>query len=171
MSRTDVTNITVVNNTQFIEQVNSAGKTNGMTPVPNDTPVTKAAQAYETSLIDALTKAWAAKFPNLDPNDIDSGLMQPYSANVGGTAPQCALDLITQDFQNWNIPTESKAQEQIAKTITEHLQSNGGVTSSASGSFQVNSNQSIAWMARFGEFSVTASQNGVIYAFTAANQF
>jgi hypothetical protein len=176
MSRSDSTTIVnVVNTNIFINEVNNAGQNIGMGPVSPTASIDKAAQQYNAALQAKLLTSYNAVFGSALPGENqDNGYMGPIQNLVPGDAPQCVVDQVNQDFSVWGLPGSTDIGTVIAKSITLHLANQGGVTNFASGSLQVTSNETIAWMAYFGTFSIEAgeqSELGAVYAFGAALQF
>jgi hypothetical protein len=173
MSRSSSTTIvnTVNNVTIYVDQVNKAGKSIGMTPVKPGSSISDAAQQFEKALQAKLVSDFKAIY-NVDlTQNIDNGYAGPVSAIKPGNAPQCIVDQIQQDLTNWNLPITANLPTQMAQTITQHIVNQGGVANHAAGTLQVNSNEKLLWMAWFGTFDIENDQQGVVYAFGASVSF
>lgn len=174
MSAGPIVSITVTNNSTAVSQLNNAGQSVGMQPVSENTPVTQAAQQFEQSLMSTLTTTqWAKEFPNvtLPATNTDNGYMGPFTSDIVGTAPQCIVTQVGQDFSNWGLPTNTTLPTTIATTVANELVFQGGVQNFIGGTFQVSSNENICWLAGYGSFDVTQSELGVVWVFAAALSF
>lgn len=164
--------VNVVNQNVFINEVNAAAPGAGMGPVAPGTPIEKAAQQYNAALVAKLGTTFAAVFGSpLSAENQDNGYMGPIANLNPGDAPQCVVDQVNMDFQQWGLPGTTDVATTIARSITLHLANQGGVTNYTSGTLQVTSNESIAWMAYYGTFSIEQGELGAVYAFGAALQF
>jgi len=164
--------VNVTNTTVYINSCNAARKAGGLKPLPSDVSVSKATQAMKTALVGQVKTAWANQYPNVNLNNQeDFGFMYPGSALKADTAPACVVQQITQDAKNWGLPLTTDFATQIAKTITEELSSQGGLMSTAFGSVQVNSNETIDWMAGYAKVNISGDTSGYLYVFAAALEF
>jgi hypothetical protein len=119
-----VTNTTVinVNVTNFQPCYNALG----MGQIPPGTSVADGVTAIEKVLLANLQKNWPAKFPVYDTSQQGDGIMEPWSQNVGGTAPACVVQEITNYYNGWELPYTSDAVRQAAIEITQSIASNAG---------------------------------------------
>lgn len=161
--------VNVVNQDIFIGQVNGVGPSLGLSPVIPGTPISQVAQDYTNALMKKLASSFSAVFGmDLPEENQDHGYMGPIGNLQPGVAPPCVVDQVNQDFSNWSLPMTTDIGTRIARTITQHLALQGGVTNFASGTLQVSSNESVLWMAYYGTFSITQDELGAVYAFGAA---
>lgn len=170
MSQSSSTTIVnVVSQDVFINEVNGAGGSIGLSPVEPGTPISQAAQEYNKALVAKLGASFQAVFGvPLPAENQDNGYMGPIANLNPGDVPPCVVDQVNQDFSNWSLPTTTDIGPRIASTITQHLANQGGVTNFASGTLQVASNEVVQWMAYYGTFSIAQGQLGAVYAFGAA---
>lgn len=161
-----------VNSEVFVANMNSAGATVGMQPLPPGTPVSKAAVAYSNFLAGQLTKNWASIFPKGNLNSqTDSGYMQPFDDSIIGTTPECVVNQFMEQMDNWGLPTIEDMATKAARTITNELIMSAGATHFVHGTYEASSNESIDWMAGFGTFRLTTNELGVVYCWGAGLEF
>lgn len=164
--------VTVDNTDIFVEQMNTVITQSGLQPLPAGTTADDAADKALALVRTKTQTQFATDFAGtaLPPSNIDGGFMQPYSANVAGTAPQCVLDQVTMDLTNWNLPLTNDIPTAIAKTITSELSFQAGDLGFSSGTVELGPLETVLWVAGYVEYDVTQTTKGVVYAFTAAMQ-
>ena len=164
--------VNVTNNNIFIDSCNAARKAGGLKPLPHNISVSKATQLMKTALVGKVKTAWANQYPGVKlDNQEDFGFMYPASALKPGSAPACVVQQLDQDFKNWQLPLTTDASTEIAQTITQELSSQGGLMSTAFGSVQVNSNETIDWMVGYAQVNISGDTSGYLYVFAAALDF
>jgi len=166
------TTINVTDITVYINSCNAARKADGLSPIPEGTSVSKATQSMKTALMGKVKTAWANQFPGTTlSNQEDFGFVSPASALVAGSAPKCVVQQIQLDFKNWQLPLTTNTPTDITQTITQELSSQGGLLSTAFGSVQVNSNETINWMVGYARVNISGDVSGYLYVFAAALDF
>jgi hypothetical protein len=164
MAKVTVTNINVnVNNFQ------QAYTDLGLGPIPAGTKLDVAVPAIFAKLGTLLQTGWPANFGTYIASQEDSAIMSPWTANVGGTAPQCVIDAITLDFTSWALPVDSNTITLMAKEITQQIVNKGGDTGTFYGRTVLAGSEMMYWGVAFTTAIVVDSpeQTGILYAFTA----
>jgi hypothetical protein len=164
MATINETNITVnVNNFQ------SSYTALGLGPVPPGTTADLACTTIETQLKKNLVTNWNPAAPPLDPTQVDTAIMQPYTAVVAGTAPPCVVQQLNLDFSNWALPVVNTLFTSIAMEITMGIVNQGGLTGGFSGKTVIAGSEVIYWSVAYTTAVVidNPSTVGVIYAFGA----
>jgi hypothetical protein len=165
---------TVVNATQniYIDSCNAARQANGLTPLPAGTSVSNATKAMATALIAQVTKEWTNVYPSVSLGaNTDFGFVYPTSELKPGIAIPCVVNQINMDFKNWSLPGTTDTATDITKTITEELSIQVGLMGTAHGSVQVNSNETIDWMAGYASVNISQGVGGYLYVFGSALEF
>ncbi|MGI9261836.1 MAG: hypothetical protein ACR2QR_07360 [Woeseiaceae bacterium] len=124
----------------------------------------QAAQAALKGGKQAASAKYKAAFSEVPAAGVDGGYIQGY--NAGGD-PSSAIKQMQTAFQNWNIPTIHNTPGKMMETIQTQVAATMGQTGTAHGRMYINQNQSICWVVAYGEFAVSETANGLIYAFTA----
>lgn len=165
MSTYNTNNITVnVNNFQ------PAYTALGLGTIPAGTSVANGVSTIEKALIASLMSSWPSTYPASAPNQTDDGIMEPWSANVSGTAPACIVNQITTDFNSWQLPYSSALLNQMAIQITTEIAANGGQTGNFYGQTNLAGSEKIYWGVAYTTAVVIGpptNATGIIYAFTA----
>ncbi|MFZ6844160.1 hypothetical protein [Undibacterium sp. RuTC16W] len=165
MSTVQTTNINV-NIINFQEAYTSLG----MGTIPAGTSVANGVAAIEKALIANLMSKWPASYPASEPNQVDDGIMEPWSSNVAGTAPVCLVNQITTDFNSWQLPYNSDLLMQMGNEITTEIAANGGQTGYFYGQTSLAGSEKIYWGVAYATAVVIgppSNATGVIYAFSA----
>ncbi|MES2487522.1 MAG: hypothetical protein V4581_16445 [Bacteroidota bacterium] len=162
-SPTVTTNINI-----YYNSVNSNLKALGLEPIPSEDSVPLITQQALKQMMTALTAKFATTFPGqtLPPSNQDGGYCGPLSAVQPGVAPKCAVDQITQDFNNWGLST-SGVPTAIAQQIITEIISQGGQPGFASGTKQLTSAESMYWMCGYLNINITQTETGILYVFAA----
>lgn len=123
----------------------------------------------------ALTKMLLASWPNpSNPygTNIEPGIMGPWSANVGGTAPACVVQQITQNFASWGLTVDAGTINEMAQEITTQVASDGGTQGTAYGVSRLGG-ATINWGVGYvtGPIADNPAMEGVVYVFAAAESY
>ncbi len=165
MSTISTTNITVnVNNLQ------PAYTALGLGPIPAGSTIANGVAAIKTALAKNLMTNWPSDYPASVPNQEDTGIMEPWSANVAGSAPACILQQLTTDFTSWQLPYSQVLLNQMAIQITTEIADNGGQTGHFYGQTRLSGSETIYWGVAFTTAVVIGpptNATGIIYSFTA----
>ena len=94
----------------------------------------------------------------------DGGYIPNYKAGGDVSSATKQMHLA---FENWNIPTINDTPARMMETIQAEVTAMMGQNGTAHGRMYINRNQSICWVVAYGEFAVSDTANGLIYAFTA----
>lgn len=140
---------------------------NHVVRVAGGKPLTPSAtdQDVEHTLKQALLAAWPSVHPNqiLPTGNISFGYFGPFDHAQAGTPPPSAVAQITQDCENWQVPTDTGAPEQIVNTITTNLVATGGQAGQFAGTTPSGPNVDIDWLCYAGLGNAT----DVVYVFAA----
>ena len=143
----------------------------GLGTVPAGATIADGVKAIEKALIANLMSHWPANgYPASSANQTDDGIMEPWSANVGGTAPACVVQQLANNFNGWQLPYSTTLLNQIAIEITQNIASNGGMTGTFYGQTSLTPNETVYWGVAYTTAVVIgppSNSTGIIYAFTA----
>ena len=165
-----MSNINEQNITVNVDNFQPAYTSLGLGQIPAGTSVANGVSTIEKALISNLMSKWPKSYPDSIPNQKNDGIMEPWSANVGDTAPACLVNQITTDFNSWQLPYNTATLNQMAKEITTSIASNGGQTGNFYGQTSLTSNEKVYWGVAFTTAVVIgppSNSTGIIYAFTA----
>jgi hypothetical protein len=117
----------------------------------------------------SLANNWPSSWPSYDDTQVDSGIMEPWSGNVSGSAPQCVTDQITLDFNSWSFPNDQAMITQMAKEITQQISASGGNTGVFSGKARRGASTTLYWRVSYttGIAIDDPETMGVFYGFCA----
>ncbi|MFL5073823.1 MAG: hypothetical protein ACJ8DS_01040 [Microvirga sp.] len=139
-------------------------------PIPGN--VSDTVKLLQKQLCGTVTTMFAARFPHADANPPMTGIMGPWTLDQSGTAPKCAVDQITLDFEDWGIDADPTTISRMVMTITRHLAGTMGETGAMPGSTAVTGPaKTIQWCVGWALADVGQNippDKGVIYAYTAA---
>jgi hypothetical protein len=156
----------------LINNLRSSGDTktvDEMKQLPVGTPFSVYAQKALAAMATKFADQWTTLYPNVPyEHDRDEGAMQPYDSKTAGTTPQCIVDQVKLDLEQWNLPTNNKLATQIARAVVQQLGFHAGMKAPTHGRLQINANQMIYWLAVFQEYDVTQTTLGALYVFGAA---
>lgn len=124
----------------------------------------QAAQAALKSAKHASSAKYKASFSDVPAAGVDGGYIQNY--NAGGDISS-ATKQMHNAFEIWNIPTINNTPGKMMETIQIEVAATMGQTGTSHGRMYINQNQSICWVVAYGEFAISESANGLIYAFSA----
>jgi len=167
MSSTSVNVITI-----NVNALQPAYNNLGLGPIPAGTSVANGVAALEKILIATLAGSWpyAPGTPYV-PNQTNDGIMEPWSANVGGTAPACVLQQIQTSLNGWQLPYSTAAINQMAIEITTNIANNGGQNGTFFGQTTMGA-EKLYWGVAYAAIPVDTNNTlGIIYAFTGALGF
>lgn len=142
----------------------------GLGTIPAGITVANGVAAIEKALIAGLMSKWPPTYPASVSRNVDDGIMEPWSANVGGTVPACIIQQLTTDFTSWELPYTSDLLRQIAKQITTEINANGGQTGYFYGQTSISGSETIYWGVAYTTAVVIGpptNATGIIYSFTA----
>jgi hypothetical protein len=138
-------------------------------PIPGN--IDAAVKQLQKALSGMVMTQFATRFGHASQNDAMTGIMGPWTPDQGGTAPKCAIDQITLDFEDWGIDTDPGTISRMVMTITRHLANTSGEIGTLAGSTPLPGTKQIEWCVGWGLADVGQSmppEQGVIYAYTAA---
>jgi hypothetical protein len=161
----NTTNVTVVN----VYVLQPVYDSLNMGPIPPGTTPDAATASILAKLRTSVTTNWPAAWPAYDDTQVDAGIMQPWSGNVGGSAPQCVVDQITLDFNSWSFPNDGAMITQMAKEITEQVSASGGNTGVFDGKARRGAATTLYWRVSYttGIAIDNPETLGVFYGFCA----
>jgi hypothetical protein len=164
MAKISVTNITV-----NVNEYAAAYKANGLGDIPAGTTVSDVVGNIDKKLKKDLAASWPSAFEPYASYQTDNAIMAPWKNNVGGQAPKCVTDAITQDFSSWELPVDKATITGMAKQITQEIANNGGLTGTFYGKHQLGGAETIYWGVAFTTAPVinNPEEMGIIYAFSA----
>ena len=143
----------------------------GIGEIPAGTQIADGIKAIERALLTTLVSGWHTNgYPAIVANQQNDGIMEPWSDNVGGTAPRCVTQQLQNSFNGWGLPYSTDLVNQMAIEITQNIASNAGQTGTYYGRTSLTPNETIYWGVAFTTAVVTAppsNSTGIIYAFTA----
>lgn len=119
----------------------------------------------ETAALDL----FGLKFPGTEANS-DKGVVDNFCGNLVNADLNEMIEFITLDFKNWQIVADDQQVSAMAKTIALKINAQMGKAGTAYGTYRLNMNQKINWTLAYGEFVVSQDDNGVVYAFAAAQE-
>jgi hypothetical protein len=169
MSTTNTTTVNVTNVTVMQAAYTEAG----LGQIPAGTTPDAAVQGLETALFAAMQKGWPAGYGTYPTGNQTSGIAQPWSSNVAGTAPKCVVQAITQAFTGWGLPVDAATITLMAQTITQGIANNAGNFGTFPGLHRIGG-VTIYWSVGFVAAPVEdgpPSVNGIIYTFCATESF
>jgi hypothetical protein len=167
MSSVSVTQINVdVNNLQ------PAYSALGMGSVPAGTTIANGVAAIEKVLIANLASGWPAAFAPYLSYQMADGIMEPWTANVPGSAPACVTQQLINSFNGWQLPYSTTAINQIAIEITQQIGSNGGQAGTFYGQTTLaGGGETLYWGVAYTTAVVVGPPDnsvGIIYAFSGS---
>ena len=141
----------------------------GMGQVPPGTTPDNAVKAILEQLKKNVAQDWPGSFPPYDDSQVDMGVMQPWSDNIPGSAPQCVIDQITGDFNSWDLPNDQAMIKQMAQEITEHIGAQVGTTETFDGKKRLGGTVEIFWRVAYATGPVVDNPLtlGIFYSFCA----
>ena len=159
------TNVTVIN-VRILQPVYDSLN---MGQIPSGTTPDSATAAILTKIKNNVTADWPSAWPAFDSTQVDSGIMQPWSGNVPGTAPKCVTDQITLDFNSWSFPNDQAMIKQMAEEVTEQVGASGGNWGVFSGKARRGAASTIYWRVGYTTGIVIDNPEtlGVFYGFAA----
>jgi len=131
---------------------------------PNNVP--QAVAATMAAANTAASTAFTQQFSGVTAAGVDNGAVTGYQPS-GGNLKNVEVQMLN-DFNNWNLPLSAEQVADMVATIAIEMQAQLGLAGTAYGQYYLNENQMIDWVVAYGEFVITDTQNGLIYAFTAA---
>lgn len=146
----------------------------GMGNIPAGTSVAMGISGLEKTLLGNLANGWPSVFAPYASYQQNDGIMEPWSDNVGGTAPSCVTQQIISSFNGWELPYSSDAVNQIASEITQNIAANGGQTGTFYGRTALAGGETLYWGVSYATAVVIGpptNATGIIYAFSAAIGF
>lgn len=163
--------VTIINTTAYINNANLILREADAKPLDPISEPTDAERAVEAALKAALLAAWPKAHPGttLPDGQTAFGYFGPLSNAVQGQAPPSVIAQVNQNFANWQVPTDNKVAEQIAKTITTNLVATGGQAGEFVGSTPEGPNLNVLWLCYAGQAGTGANDN-VTYVFGALSQ-
>lgn len=141
----------------------------GLGQIPSGTLADAAMKTIQQALLKKVQASWPKTAAPFDTTQSNSGLMGPWSANVGGTAPPCAVRWITSSFNDWGLPNDQQTVASIAQEITTGIQANGGLSGQFFGKTRVGGSETIYWAVGFGTGAIVDNpeEMGIIFVYTA----
>lgn len=167
MSRVSETNITI-----NVNALQPAYTATGLGTIPAGTSVANGVTALETNLAKKLASSWPYGPDNpYVANQTNEGVVEPWSANVAGTAPACVVQQIQTSFNGWQLPYSTAAVNQMAMEITTNIANNGGQLGTFFGQTTMGG-EKIYWGVAYIAVPVDTNNTlGIVYAFTGALGF
>lgn len=164
MSRISVTNITV-----NVNSLQPAYTALGMGNVPAGSTIANGVTAIQKVLIGNLSSSWPTSYPAYESNQMNDGIMEPWSDNIAGSAPACVTQQIINSFNGWQLPYSTTAVNQIAIEITQNIASDGGQSGTFYGQTTLaGGGETLYWGVAYTTAVVIgppSNATGVIYAF------
>jgi hypothetical protein len=141
----------------------------GLGQIPAGTLADVAVLAVETQLTSNLAAEWTQAGRTSPGINVSSGIMGPWSADVGGTAPTCVVQQLTENFNDWSLPNDQSAISSIASEITENIAVNGGLPGTFLGLTREGGSEAVLWGVAYttGVIVDNPLMLGVIYTFEA----
>lgn len=160
---------TIVNNNVSVSALQPAYTASGLGPIPAGTSVANGVVKLEKILIGKLASGWPyGPDTAYVANQTNDGIVEPWTANVSGTAPACVVQAIQTSLNGWQLPYSSAAINQMAIEITTNIANNGGQAGTFFGQTTMGAAK-LYWGVAFAAIPVdTNNTMGIIYAFTGA---
>src|ERR1044072_7516487 len=164
---------TIINNnnvTIYSNSINNGLNALGLQSLPVGQSVPLITQQALGKMLTALVTKFNNTFsanPLPPGSDTDGGYMGPMSAITPGQAPACAVNQITMDFANWGLSTTTTIPTTLAMEITQEIVNQGGQPGFQSGTYQINSAESLYWMVGYLSINISQTETGVLYVFAA----
>jgi hypothetical protein len=140
-----------------------------MGSIPAGTTTDAAVNAVQAQLQTNLATAWNSAGRTSPGVNTNVGIMGPWSADVGGTAPTCVVQQLTENFTAWGLPTDQGAISSIASEITENIAANGGLSGQFLGLTREGGSETLLWGVAYATGIIVDNPMmlGVIYTFEA----
>jgi len=114
----------------------------------------------------ASKKLFEKDFSGVDIAGTDKGVVKDYCPDCGDD--EAVIGQLKVVFKNKGLPLDPKPIAEMATTIREEVKAQMGVSGTASGHYNINTNQKIDWTVAYGMFEITPKSQGLIYAFSVA---
>lgn len=169
----------VSNANSTIQQVNSLtsgfGQITGGAPVSffaapeaggntGETGVISALKAAMAGAKNASTGAFKTQFPQSTASGTDYGVINNFFATGD---PQTIVKQLIVDMEAWQLPVSEQAAGLLAVQMKTDVDAQIGNVGTNHGIYAINMNQSLIYTIAYGEFAITQTSNGLVYAFTA----
>ncbi|MGC2234775.1 MAG: hypothetical protein WA584_01270 [Pyrinomonadaceae bacterium] len=169
----DTTTVIQNNTTAIIDGMNANSGALGLEPVPQGTPAAQVEQKYNGIILKKLQAEWKNEFPDADDfkDEYVLGFLQATGTIQTGMPVPCALQLIEQKINDWNLDAKPGFSQNVVDNIVSDLVNSGGITTVSTGSEVESGSQTTNWLCVSTEFTSGSGNNQILlvgYAFTAA---